>query len=117
MTNAIVFGGSRGIGKAISDALRSIRIDVVATSKNDIDTSNLESVKSFMKNHGQADILVLNTGGPAPKQFSEITEDDWNRYHNQLFLGFCAILQNIRITDKLKCYQRAKSKTGYLICI
>jgi hypothetical protein len=33
MTNAIVLGGSRGIGKAISDALKSIKIDVFATSK------------------------------------------------------------------------------------
>lgn len=99
MTRAIVFGGSRGIGKAISEALSSINVDVVATSKGDIDTSDLESVRRFMENHNQADILVLNTGGPAPKQFSEITEEDWNKYHNQLFLGFCTILQNIKIND------------------
>lgn len=99
MTKAIVLGGSRGIGKAISESLESINIDVVAASKSDIDTSNLESVRNFVKNHNQTDILVLNTGGPAPKQFSEITEDDWKTYHNQLFLGFCTILQNIKIND------------------
>ena len=99
MTKAIVLGGSRGIGKAISEALNSIDVDVVATSKNDIDTSNLDSVKNFVKDHNQTDILVLNTGGPAPKQFSEITEEDWLKYHNQLFLGFCTILQNIKIND------------------
>ena len=38
MTRAIVLGGSRGIGKAISNALKSIEIDVFAASKNDIDT-------------------------------------------------------------------------------
>ena len=47
MTRAIVLGGSRGIGKSISDALKSIEIDVFAASKNDIDTSNLTSVKKF----------------------------------------------------------------------
>ena len=99
MTNAIVLGGSRGIGKAISDALKTIDIDVFAASKNDIDTSNLDSVKSFLEKHKQTDILILNTGGPAPKQFSNITEDDWKVYHNQLFLGFCTILQNIKIND------------------
>ena len=99
MTKAIVLGGSRGIGKAISKALDSIKVDVVATSKNEIDTSNLESVRNFVNKHNQTDILVLNTGGPVPKQFSEITEEDWMKYHNQLFLGFCTILQNIKIND------------------
>ena len=99
MTKAIVLGGSRGIGKAISDALKSIKIDVFAASKNDIDTSNLTSVKKFLEEHTQTDILILNTGGPVPKQFSDIKEEDWELYHNQLFLGFCMILQNIKIND------------------
>ena len=99
MTRAIVLGGSRGIGKSISDALKSIEIDVFAASKNDIDTSNLTSVKKFLEKYTQTDILILNTGGPAPKQFSDITEEDWKLYHNQLFLGFCMILQNIKIND------------------
>jgi len=99
MTSAIVLGGSRGIGKAISNALKSIEIDVFAASKNDIDTANMESVKKFLEKHNQIDIMILNTGGPAPKQFSDITEDDWKLYHNQLFLGFCTILQNMKIND------------------
>jgi 3-oxoacyl-[acyl-carrier protein] reductase len=99
MTKAIVLGGSRGIGKAISESLKSIEIDVFATSKNNIDTSDLNSVKKFVENHNQTDILILNTGGPAPKEFSDITEEDWKLYHNQLFLGFCTILQNIKIND------------------
>jgi len=99
MTKAIVLGGSRGIGKAISDSLKSIKIDVFAASKKDIDTSNLDSVRKFLDKNTQTDILVLNTGGPEPKQFSTITEGDWNRYHNQLFLGFVTMLQNIKIND------------------
>ena len=47
MRKAIVLGGSRGIGKAISESLKSLEIDVVATSKQDVDTSNLESVHEF----------------------------------------------------------------------
>ncbi len=99
MTQAIVLGGSRGIGKAISNALKSIEIDVFAASKNDIDTSNLDSVKKFLEIHNQTDILILNTGGPQPKPFTTITIEDWNKYHNQLFVGFCTILQNIKIND------------------
>jgi 3-oxoacyl-[acyl-carrier protein] reductase len=99
MTSAIVLGGSRGIGKAIVESLKSIGIDVFAASKNDVDTSDLDSVREFLKNHTQADILALNTGGPVPKPFSTITEEDWKLYHNQLFLGFVTILQNISIND------------------
>lgn len=99
MPNAIVLGGSRGIGKAISNALKTIGCEVFAASKNDIDTSNLDSVKRFLENHKQTDILVLNTGGPQAKLFSEITEEEWKKYHNQLFLGFCQILQKIEINQ------------------
>ena len=99
MTRAIVLGGSRGIGKAISDSLKSIKIDTFAASKKDIDTSDLNSVKKFLEEYAQTDILVLNTGGPVPKTFSTITEEDWKLYHNQLFVGFCTILQKIKIND------------------
>ncbi len=99
MNKAIVLGGSRGIGKAISDSLKTIDIDVFSTSQKDIDTSNLNSVKEFLKMNNETDILILNTGGPKPKPFSTITEEDWNKYHNQLFLGFVTILQNIKVND------------------
>ena len=97
MTIAIVTGGSRGIGKAISDALKEIGCQVISTSKKDLDTSDLNSVKSFVNNHKETDILVLNTGGPPPKEFFSISEKEWQKYHNQLFLGFSLILKNISI--------------------
>ena len=99
MTKAIVLGGSRGIGKAISNSLKSIEIDVFSASKKDIDTSNLESVNKFLEIHNETDILILNTGGPEPKSFSTISEEEWNKYHNQLFLGFCTILQKIKVNN------------------
>ena len=106
MTRAIVLGGSRGIGKAISNSLKSIGIEVFAASKKDIDTSDLSSVKKFLEIYGETDILILNTGGPEPKPFSTITEEDWKKYHNQLFLGFCIILQKMKI-----------NKNGYIFLI
>ena len=47
MTRAIILGGSRGMGKAISESLKSIGLDVFAASRNDIDTSNLDSVNKY----------------------------------------------------------------------
>ena len=99
MKKAIIFGGSRGIGKAIAESLNSLDVEIIATSKQDIDTSNLESVRKFSEKNGNADILVLNTGGPPVIEFNKISEDDWNRYHNQLFVGFCTILQNIKVNE------------------
>jgi len=99
MTKAIVIGGSRGIGKAISESLKSIGSEVVATSKSELDTSNLDSVREFTQKNSETDILVLNTGGPPAKEFYDITEDEWKKFHNQLFLGFCLVLQNITIRD------------------
>ena len=85
MKKAIVLGGSRGIGKAIAESLKTIDCDVTATSRKELDTSNLDSVKKFAQNK-ETDILVLNTGGPPAKEFYSVTIEDWQRYHNQLFL-------------------------------
>ncbi len=76
MASAIVVGGSRGIGKAISDGLKSIGFDVKATSKKELDTSDLSSVKNFIKNNKTTDVLVLNTGGPPGKEFHSVTEEE-----------------------------------------
>ena len=56
-------------------------------------------MKNFIEKNKKTDILVLNTGGPPAKEFDSVTEDEWLKYHNQLFLGFCLILQNISISD------------------
>ena len=99
MKKAIVIAGSRGIGKGIADSLKSINLDVITTSKKDLDTSNIDSVDDFLKKNTSTDILVMNTGGPPPKKFEEITQEDCKKYHNQLFYSFFKILQNIHIKN------------------
>ena len=47
MKKAIILGGSRGIGKAIVESLNSLDVEIISTSKQDVDTSNLESVRKF----------------------------------------------------------------------
>tara|TARA_Y100000590_G_scaffold105746_1_gene120349 strand:+ start:7752 stop:8399 length:648 start_codon:yes stop_codon:yes gene_type:complete len=99
MKKAIVLGGSRGIGKSISDSLKRLNFDVFSASRNDIDTSNIESVNKFAEINNSTDVLVLNTGGPPIIEFEKITNEDWNKFHNQLFVGFCTLLQKIKIND------------------
>ena len=99
MKKAIVLGASRGIGRSISDSLKKLDLDVFSLSSNDIDTSNLDSVNKFANENNSTDILVLNTGGPPIIEFEKITKEDWEKYHNQLFVGFCTLLQKIKIND------------------
>ena len=99
MKKAIVIGGSRGIGKAIADSFKTIGYEVIAASKNDLDTSDLQSVKNFIQSQEETDVLVLKTGGPPAKEFSSVNENEWLKYHNQLFLGFCLILQKLTINE------------------
>ena len=99
MKKAIVLGASRGIGKSISDSLKKLDLDVFSLSSNDIDTSNLNSVNKFANENNSTDILVLNTGGPPIIEFEKISKEDWEKYHNQLFVGFCTLLQKIKIND------------------
>ena len=99
MKKAIVLGASRGIGKSISDSLKKLDLDVISLSSNDIDTSNLNSVNKFANENNSTDIFVLNTGGLPIFEFEKISKEDWEKYHNQLFVGFCTLLQKIKIND------------------
>tara|TARA_A100000164_G_scaffold380513_1_gene428282 strand:- start:1361 stop:2017 length:657 start_codon:yes stop_codon:yes gene_type:complete len=103
---AIIVGGSKGIGKEVANHLSKINISVSSLSSNDLDTSDLNSVRKFIKGNKSADILLLNTGGPPTKDFYSISEVEWHKYFNQLFLSFSLILQNIKI-----------NKNGYVFLI
>ena len=99
MKKAIVLAGSRGIGKGIADSIETLDIDVIRTSTKELDTSDLDSVNTFISNNPSTDILVLNTGGPPSQKFEDITKEDCDKYHNQLFYSFLKIIQKIKIND------------------
>lgn len=103
---AVVIGGSKGLGQQISKGINSLGIKTYSCSRKEIDTSDLESVKKFIKKHKNTDILVLNSGGPPPLKFDKISVNDWNKYFNQLFLGYFILLQNIKV-----------KKNGYIFYI
>ncbi len=96
---AIVLAGTRGIGKCVANALTEICDEVVAPGRAILDTSDLANVKDFAKGNPLADVLVLNTGGPPAMPFNKITEEDWVKYFNQLFLSFMLLLKDIKIND------------------
>jgi 3-oxoacyl-[acyl-carrier protein] reductase len=96
---AIIIGGSKGLGQQISNNIKNLGIKTYSCSRKEIDTSDLDSVKKFIKKHKKTDILVLNSGGPPPLNFEKISIEDWKKYFNQLFLSFFIILQNIKINN------------------
>ena len=99
MKKAIVLAGSRGIGKGIADSLEQLDIDVTRTSTKELDTSSIYSVDKFIDKNPYTDILVLNTGGPPSQKFKDITKEDCDKYHNQLFYSFFKMIQEIEISD------------------
>jgi 3-oxoacyl-[acyl-carrier protein] reductase len=99
MKKALILGGSRGIGGAIADSLANSDLDVHGFSSSVVDTGNFEHIDWLVENHPDTDVLVLNTGGPPAVDFFEIDQKTWEKYHNQLFVGFCRLLQNIHIND------------------
>lgn len=99
MRKALVLAGSRGIGKGIADSLSELNLDVITTSSKDLDTSKLIDVEKFISNNKSTDIIVLNSGGPKSQKFNDISKEDCEKYHNQLFYSFFKILQEIKIND------------------
>jgi 3-oxoacyl-[acyl-carrier protein] reductase len=97
MKKAIVLASSRGIGKGIADALETLDMEVVRTSSEDLDTSNLDDVNKFIEHQKSTDILVLNTGGPPAISFDKISKEDCDKYHTQLFYSFLKMIQEIKI--------------------
>ncbi len=97
MKSALIIGSSKGIGKSIKKRLGQLKVKIIAPSRKELDTSNIENVKKFVKNINSIDYLILNTGGPPAKDFFSISEDEWNKYYVQLFLSFVIILQKVKL--------------------
>ena len=105
MKTALILGSSKGIGKSIKKHLKKDH-KLICPSSKELDTSNIKSVKDFAKKIKIVDILILNTGGPPAKDFFSITEEEWHKFFNQLFLGFIILLKEIKI-----------KKNGYIFLI
>ena len=97
MKKAFIIGSSKGIGKSIKKKLIELNIKIIAPKSKELNTSDISNVKKYLSKIGPIDYLILNTGGPPAKNFFLITEDEWLKYYNQLFLSFVLILQKIKI--------------------
>ncbi|MES2140616.1 MAG: SDR family oxidoreductase [Bacteroidota bacterium] len=108
---ALIGGSSAGIGKAIAAGLLEKKIDVIIIGRgprlNDTkaelqkqfplakihaiitDYSSMNSVNNLIQSIKelslQPDILILNTGGPKPGSFDDISTEDWDINYQQQF--------------------------------
>ena len=75
---ALVTGAARGIGAAISDALRAQGVRVLDAGRSELDLADAASIQAWLDRHGDGvDILVNNAGINVLNEIEAITPDDW----------------------------------------
>ena len=82
---ALVTGATRGIGKAMADALEAAGAKVVRTGSKDCDLSDRKSVYDLVervKREHQIDILVNNAGTILRKPAAEHPDEWWDKVMN-----------------------------------
>ncbi|MGO9453214.1 MAG: SDR family oxidoreductase [Candidatus Binataceae bacterium] len=118
---ALIFGGSKGIGRGIADALAAEGVDValVARSKETLDRSVAEinareggravglvadlgdwpsvenAVKSARQQIGSIDILLNNSGGPPPSGALGVKPEVWEAQFRAMVLALFRITEMV----------------------
>ncbi len=82
--NVLVTGGSRGIGKAITDIYRKNGYVVDAPSREELNLSDMDSVSDFVNVHKKQgyDILINNAGCNFVNEIEDIKEEEFSEMMN-----------------------------------
>ena len=122
---ALVMGGSRGLGKAVAKALiaEGVRVAIcardagrLAATAAEIGAKGLVSdlsapgaaasvVRDAQSRLGQLDVLVVNTGGPPPGLFAELSDD-------RMANGLRTIVDEQRRRDSRGAARNARARVG-----
>ena len=76
---AIITGGAGDLGKALRSILETAGIQTQAPGRDALDVSDVGSVKNYIADAGDIDLLVCNAGLTIDKPLARMTEDDWTQ--------------------------------------
>lgn len=106
MKNVLITGASGAIGSACAELFSEKGYNVYAGyNKNEpdiknvknihIDVKSVKSVKEALKEIGEIDILINNSGISQQKLFSDITEEDWDNMFDVNIKGMYLVTKEV----------------------
>ncbi|MGB1874332.1 MAG: SDR family NAD(P)-dependent oxidoreductase [Akkermansiaceae bacterium] len=75
---ALVTGAEGDLGQAVAESLRVAGVEVLAPGRIQLDVTSADSVKSFISEAGELELLVCNAGVLADRTLSKMSEQDWD---------------------------------------
>lgn len=105
---AIVTGGTRGLGKAISEELKKDNYDVYAIGRTDCDVRHAEEIELYIKDFRRIDVLVNCAGKSHLGYVEETTEEDIMSVFKTNVIGTINFSKAVLPIMK-------KQKSGYII--
>ena len=103
MNSALIIGGTRGIGKSISDLLRKKRVQVVVTGRGTfpcIDVSSSKSVVEFVcgieRSGARFDCLIYCPGLLIRLNIVDYSEDEWDSTYDTNVKGVFRLLKHTK---------------------
>jgi 3-oxoacyl-[acyl-carrier protein] reductase len=112
---ALVMGGSRGLGRAVAEALIAEGVSVAICARNPerlesaareigalampADLTRAGSASQLVRDAagllGSIDILVVNTGGPPPRTFDEVDDEQWRHGFESLWMSAVGAIREV----------------------
>lgn len=99
----LLTGGSRGIGKAIYDELKS-DYEVIIPTRDDLDLTSLTSIENYFKDNRSFDILINNAGINIIKEIDSILDEDIEKINQVNLIAPFKLIQNVVASMKKNKY-------------